>query len=129
MNVGTQVSGIVQTLSADFNDIVRKGQMLARLDPSLFQTQVEQAEANLVRAEAEVEQLKVARDAAKLALDRTAKLAEKRLVSDADLEAAQVAVASADAQVRSAAGVGGAGEGEPQPGQGEPRAHHHHVAD
>jgi HlyD family secretion protein len=101
VNVGSQVSGIVQTLYADFNDIVRQGQTLARLDPSLFQTQVAQAEANLIRAEADVQRLKVARDAAKLALDRTARLAEKRLVSDADLEAAQVALASADAQVRS----------------------------
>jgi HlyD family secretion protein len=102
VNVGTQVSGTIQSLAADYNDFVRKGQVLARLEPSLFQTQVEQAEANLVRAEADVERLKVARDSAKLALDRSVKLAEKRLVSDADLEAAQVAVASADAQVRSA---------------------------
>ena len=81
---------------------MRKGQTLARLDPSLFQTQVEQAEANLVRAEADVERLDVARDAARLALDRTARLAEKQLVSDADLESARMAVASAEAQVRSA---------------------------
>jgi len=101
VNVGSQVSGSVQTLYADFNDIVRKGQTLARLDASLFQTQVEQAEANLVRAEADVERLNVARDAAALALDRTARLAERRLVSDADLEAAQMALASAAAQVRS----------------------------
>ena len=101
VNVGSQTSGSVQTLYADFNDIVRKGQTLARLDPSLFQTQVEQAEANLVRAEADVERLEVARDAAKLALDRTARLAGKQLVSDADLETAQAALASAEAQVRS----------------------------
>jgi len=102
VNVGSQVSGIVQTLYADFNDIVRKGQVLARLDPSLFQTQVEQAEANLIRADADVERLRVARDAARITLERTATLAEKRLVSDADLEAARVALASAEAQVRSA---------------------------
>jgi HlyD family secretion protein len=101
VNVGTQVSGIVETLSADYNDIVLKGQTLARLDPSLFQTQVEQAEANLVRAEADVDRLRVARDASKLALVRTAKLAEKRLVPDADLESARVELASAEAQVRS----------------------------
>jgi len=102
VKVGSQVSGIVQTLYADFNDIVKRGQTLARLDPSLFQTQVEQAEANLIRAEADVERLNVTRDAAKLALDRTAKLAAKRLVSEADLEAAQVELATADAQVKSA---------------------------
>ena len=103
VNVGTQVSGTIQALRADFNDIVRRGQVLARLDPSLFQTQVEQAEANLVRAESEVEQLKVTRDSARLALDRSTRLAAKHLVSDADLEAAQVAVASVEAQLRSAA--------------------------
>jgi len=92
----------VQTLFADYNDIVRKGQTLARLDPSLFQTQVEQAEANLTRADADVERLKVARDAARLALGRTTRLAGKQLISGADLETAQVAVASAEAQVRSA---------------------------
>jgi HlyD family secretion protein len=102
VNVGSQVSGTVQTLFADFNDIVRKGQTLAQLDPSLFQTQVEQAEANLVRAEAEVERLAVTRDAARLALDRTTRLAEKRLVSDTELEAAQVSLSSTEAQVRSA---------------------------
>ncbi len=102
VNVGTQVSGTIQTLAADFNDVVHKGQVLARLDPSVFQTQVEQAEANLVRAEADVERLSVSRDAAKLALDRMVRLAEKRLVSDADFEAAQVTLASAAAQVRSA---------------------------
>ncbi|MCU0249186.1 MAG: efflux RND transporter periplasmic adaptor subunit [Vicinamibacterales bacterium] len=102
VNVGSQVSGVVQTLFADYNDIVRKGQTLARLDPSLFRTQVEQAEANLVRAEADVDRLKVARDAARLALDRTTRLAGKQLVAAADLETAQVAVASAEAQVKSA---------------------------
>jgi HlyD family secretion protein len=102
VNVGSQVSGIVQTLYADFNDVVRRGQILARLEPSLFQTQVEQAEANLARAEADVARLKVGRDAAKITLDRTARLAERRLVSEADLEAAQVEFASAEAQVRSA---------------------------
>ncbi|MEO7270594.1 MAG: biotin/lipoyl-binding protein, partial [Vicinamibacterales bacterium] len=40
VQVGSQVSGTIQELNADFNSIVRKGQVLARLDPSLFQTQV-----------------------------------------------------------------------------------------
>lgn len=102
VNVGTQVSGTIQTLAADFNDIVHKGQVLARLDPSIFQTQVEQAEANLVKAQADVERLQVARDAARLALERSSRLSDKRLLADADLEAARVAVASAEAQVRSA---------------------------
>jgi len=102
VNVGSQVSGIVQALYADFNDVVRKGQTLARLDPSIFQTQVEQAEANLAQAEADVERQTVARDAARLDFDRASRLAEKKLVAAADLDAAKVASDLAVAQVRSA---------------------------
>ena len=65
VQVGTQVSGIVQELYADFNSLVKKGQVLARLDPSLFQTQIEQARANLIRAQADLERLKVALDDAR----------------------------------------------------------------
>ena len=50
VQVGTQVSGTIQQLNADFNSLVKKGQVLARLDPSLFQTQIEQARANLLRS-------------------------------------------------------------------------------
>src|SRR5438045_1725248 len=52
VQVGSQVSGIVQSLEGvDFNTLVHKGQVIARLDPSLFQTQIDQAKANLVRSE------------------------------------------------------------------------------
>src|SRR5690242_3601133 len=47
VSVGTQVSGIVQDLNADFNSIVKKGQVIARLDPSLMNTALETAQANL----------------------------------------------------------------------------------
>jgi HlyD family secretion protein len=59
VQVGTQVSGTILSLYADFNSLVRKGQVLARLDPSLFQTQIEQAQANLLRAQASLNQNKV----------------------------------------------------------------------
>ena len=45
VQVGSQVSGSIKTLYADFNSTVRQGQIIAELDPSLFATQVEQAEA------------------------------------------------------------------------------------
>src|SRR3954467_5983041 len=54
VQVGTQVSGTIGALYADYNSLVKKGQVLARLDPSLFQTQVEQARANLIRAQADL---------------------------------------------------------------------------
>ncbi len=45
MQVGTQVSGTIQSLGADFNSIVKKGQVLARLDPSIIQADIERANA------------------------------------------------------------------------------------
>ena len=50
VNVGTQVSGTVYKLYADFNDTVEEGQILVELDPSLFQAQLRQSEANVINA-------------------------------------------------------------------------------
>ena len=49
VEVGTQVSGVVRELYADFNSIVRKGQVIARLDPQPIQTQIEQQSANVLQ--------------------------------------------------------------------------------
>src|SRR5262245_46867258 len=52
VQVGSQVSGNISWLGADFNSIVKKGQVIAKLDPSLFQAQLEQSKANLAQARA-----------------------------------------------------------------------------
>jgi len=101
VQVGTQVSGTIQTLYADFNSLVRRGQVLARLDPSLFQTQIEQARANLIRAEADLERLRVTLDDARTKLKRAQELAERQLIPRSELETAEVSVRSAEAQIRS----------------------------
>lgn len=101
VQVGTQVSGTIMELNADFNSLVRKGQVLARLDPSLFQTQIEQARANLIRAEADLERLRVSTDDARTKLRRARELSEKKLIAQVEVEAAEVAVRSAEAQLRS----------------------------
>lgn len=102
VSVGTQVSGTVQALYADFNSIVRKGQVLARLDPSLYQSAIEQARANLARAEADRDRLRVAASDAASKLQRSKELAARQLIPAADLDAADVALRSAEAQVKSA---------------------------
>ena len=101
VQVGTQVSGTIQELNADFNSLVRKGQVLARLDPSLIQSQIEQARANLIRAEADLERLRVALEDSRTKLARARELAEKKLIAQTELEAAEVTVRSAEAQLRS----------------------------
>ena len=100
VEVGTQVSGVVRELNADFNSIVRKGQVIARLDPQLIQTQIEQQSANVLRAEADLERLKVSLDDAEQKLDRAQQLTERSLIPRTELETAQVNVQSAKAQVK-----------------------------
>ena len=102
VQVGTQVSGTIESLYADFNSLVKKGQVLARLDPSLFQTQIEQARANLIRSQADLERLKVSLDDAKTKLKRSQELSARSLLPKSDLDAAEVAVRAADAQLKSA---------------------------
>ena len=102
VQVGSQVSGIIEELNADFNSIVRAGDVIARLEPSLFETQVEQGRANLARSEADVERLQVTLEDAQTQLARSEDLSERQLISNIELEAAQVAVRSAAAQLKSA---------------------------
>ncbi|TCV82515.1 efflux RND transporter periplasmic adaptor subunit [Sulfurirhabdus autotrophica] len=92
VNVGTQVSGTVQKLHADFNDHVNNGQILAELDPSLFQAQIAQDQANLLNAESS---LKYAR----IKEQRTQLLTQKNFISAADLDSAKQVRESAQAQV------------------------------
>jgi HlyD family secretion protein len=101
VQVGTQVGGIVQELYADFNDIVKKGQVIARLDPTILDTQIEQQRANVTRSEADLERLKVALADAKQKLDRAKALFDKNLLPRTELETADVNVRSAEAQIRS----------------------------
>jgi len=101
VQVGTQVSGIVQDLYADFNTLVKKGQVIARLDPSTIETQIEQAKANLIRSQADLERQKVTADDARTKLKRAQELSVKNLIPRTDLETAEVNVRSAEAQIRS----------------------------
>jgi HlyD family secretion protein len=102
VEVGTQVSGTVRDLLADFNDIVRKGQVLARLDPSLLQAQVEQAEASLEKARADADRSAVALESARSTQRRTEALASRSLVAASDLDEARIGTRTAEAQLLSA---------------------------
>ena len=102
VQVGSQVSGMIQALSADFNSIVKKGQVLARLDQSLFSSALEQAQANLVRAEADAERAQVTLADAVTKLARARELADRQLIPMNELDTADVNQKNAAAQVRSA---------------------------
>jgi HlyD family secretion protein len=102
VQVGTQVSGTVQKLSADYNSIVRKGQVLARLDPLLIQADITRAEATLRGTEADRERLAVTLTDTDTKLQRAQALAARQLIAATDLEAAEMAKKTAEAQVRAA---------------------------
>jgi HlyD family secretion protein len=105
VQVGTQVSGTIAELYADFNSEVKKDQLLARLDPALFQAQVDQADANVRTAEAAVNDSTAAIGSAQAnlqkgkvdVLDKQRKLKRQQEIFDAgliprdDLETAQAA--------------------------------------
>ncbi len=121
--VGSQVSGTINALYADFNSQVKEGQVIAQIDPAIFQAQVDQAKANvltnqanllnaqsnLVNAKANLVKADVAVLDAKRTLDRNLPLVEKKVIAQATMDTAQAnydtAVAQRDvakAQVESA---------------------------
>src|SRR5262245_18546207 len=102
VEVGTQVSGTIKTLGADFNSQVRQGQVIAQLDSSLFDTQVAQERATVTRLNAEVERAKVQADDAKVKLGRARELSNKELLAKSDLDAAVSTANAANAAVKSA---------------------------
>ena len=93
VNVGTQVSGTVKKLYADFNDHVKAGQVLAELDDSLFKAQLAQDEANLASARASLK-------LAQANETRSRELYAKQYVARSDLDQKIQATAAARAQVR-----------------------------
>lgn len=92
VNVGSQVSGIVKKLHADFNDHVKAGQVLLELDPALIEAQLHQSEANVASAQASI-QLAQANES------RTRGLFAKEYVSRQDLDNAVQALEAAKAQL------------------------------
>jgi len=102
VTVGPQVSGTIQWLGADFNQIVKAGQVVARLDPSLLQVQVDIQTANIERQETDIESQKVQLEDANRSLVRTKELFEKGLANQTQLEQADLTVKTRVAQIASA---------------------------
>jgi HlyD family secretion protein len=101
VNVGTQVSGTISNLYVDFNSTVKKGQLLALIDPRLFEAQLERAKATLASSEADVENAQAAYNNAARVEQRTKELFDQRLVSQQDVDSAVAAREQAQAQLSS----------------------------
>jgi HlyD family secretion protein len=94
--VGSQVSGIIQKLYADFNSQVHKGDLLAELDPTPFQEKVNASRAGLDKAQVEMRNTRIA-------LERQKALKKEGLAPQADYDQAQANYDSARASVQQAA--------------------------
>ncbi len=99
VNVGTQVSGIIQELYVDFNSPVKKGQLIARIDPALFASQVDQARANLYVAQANLKKAEATLADAKRTLGRNEELLKRDFIAQADRDTAATNYDTAVAQV------------------------------
>lgn len=89
VQVGSQVSGTIKDLYADFNSNVKKGQVIARLNPSTFEARVAQARANVMAARAQVDRSRAAINDAKQKYDRAVELAAQQLLPQTDLDTAK----------------------------------------
>ena len=92
VQVGSQVSGIVARLHADFNSPVKRGQLLAELDPTPFRATLDQRRADLARAEVELR-------AAEISYRRQERLNEQGLTPEADYDAAKADYEANEASV------------------------------
>jgi len=95
VQVGTQVSGQIAALYVDFNDHVKKGQLIARIDPVLQQAAVQDAQAGLAKAQAVYTQTQ-------LDYERSKKLHDQQIATDAEYNVAQSSYAQAQASLTSA---------------------------
>jgi HlyD family secretion protein len=102
VQVGSQISGRIAALNADFDSIVRKDEIVARLDPSTYRARVAQARAALAKAKADARRAAVAVRDAGTRLKRTRELAARKLVATADLQSAQTTMNQAAADLRAA---------------------------
>jgi HlyD family secretion protein len=93
VQVGSQVSGNIAKLFVDFNSQVKAGQVVAQIDPALFQATVTQAEGDLANAQAALE-------LAKLNATRTQELFAKKTSSQADVDQAMANLHQAEANVK-----------------------------
>ena len=100
VQVGTQVSGTIQKLFVDFNSPVKKGQLLAQIDPSILEAQVGQARANLLSARANLEKSQVMLRDTKTTLERNKTLYAKNFIAKSDLDTSETNYLSAIAQIK-----------------------------
>ncbi|HEY2150129.1 MAG TPA: efflux RND transporter periplasmic adaptor subunit [Vicinamibacterales bacterium] len=99
VTVGSQVSGNISYLGADFNSIVKEGQVIAKLDPILFQAAVSQSTANLANQKAQLAKDQVAYNYLKITFQRNTDLQKRGIITQDALDAAKSAMDQSAAEI------------------------------
>ena len=99
VEVGSQISGRITELLADFNSPVKKGELVARIDPLLFESEVASARASVATAEANIQGTKAQLENARLTHERALSLAQKKLVAQSEADEALSQLRLAEAQL------------------------------
>jgi HlyD family secretion protein len=99
VEVGTQVSGTIKAIHVDFNSPVKKGQLLAELDPDVLASRVEESKASLALAQAGVASAKAAADNNSRSYKRNKELWDRKLIARVDLDSAETALAQSRASL------------------------------
>jgi HlyD family secretion protein len=102
VTVGSQISGQVTDVLVDFNDQVKRGQVIARIDPKTYQAQIAQGNAQVANARAALSQAQATLVNAELDYRRKADLGTRQLVARSDVDLARAALDQARAQVNAA---------------------------
>ena len=101
VDVGTQLSGTIATLPVDFNSLVKAGQVVATLDPAVYDSQLQAAKAALEQAQADANQMRATMADALTKYKRAQELKAQDLVSQSDLDTAKTTYDQAAADVKS----------------------------
>ena len=102
VSVGSTVSGLIESIYVDFNSQVKKGQLLAQIDPRTFQATVEQQRASVANAEANVARLQAVTEMARKTYVRYKNLYSKNFIAKSELDQAESDYLSNLAQVAAA---------------------------
>lgn len=102
VEVGSEISGLIKSVYVDYNDHVKRGQLLAKLDTDRLEAEVAQSRASLQAAQASLTQAQASLEEQRTKTTRAEELARQNLISPQELESANAALARARATVESA---------------------------
>ena len=102
VNIGSQVSGLIKEIYVDFNSQVKKGQLLAQIDTSLFEAQLQQATANIANAKANYQKILAIMENDKKTYNRYKNLYARNFIAKSEFDLAEATYFSDVAQLDAA---------------------------